>query len=305
MQPVHDPICTPFDDDDADVIFRSCDGVEFRLYKNVAAKASSVFRDMFTLPHQSEHISIEPLGTPQILWERLFRLCYPVPPPKFSTIDDVRVTLAAATKYMMHALVLKLEDALLQILSVESRRVYALAYLFRMGDVTRRAAKVLREDPSFAELNSLPPKFDELPARALHAAQFYRRSCAEAAVGAIWHENGSWMNCGPRRAAPVGFWIWEQCTAHQVQPGTTIVSHSLRSRTQWWWLYINSLTAALYKRPDPRLATDMSLIEPPVAEANKCRKCRKYALRDMLEFGRFAQRIIEDAVAEVVVKLPF
>lgn len=41
---------TPFDDADADVILRSCDGVDFRLYKNVIAKASTVFREMFSLP---------------------------------------------------------------------------------------------------------------------------------------------------------------------------------------------------------------------------------------------------------------
>lgn len=37
-----------FDDEDANIIVRSSDGVDFRLYKNVLAKASPVFRDMFT-----------------------------------------------------------------------------------------------------------------------------------------------------------------------------------------------------------------------------------------------------------------
>ena len=43
----------PFDDDDADIIFRSSDADDFRLYRVILAKASPVFRTMLQLPQPS------------------------------------------------------------------------------------------------------------------------------------------------------------------------------------------------------------------------------------------------------------
>ena len=48
-------IRSPFDDPDADIVFRSAEGISFRLYKVILSKASSVFRDMFTLPDCQSH----------------------------------------------------------------------------------------------------------------------------------------------------------------------------------------------------------------------------------------------------------
>ena len=49
------PIRSPFDDPDADIVIRSAEGISFRLYKVILSKASSVFRDMFTLPDGQSH----------------------------------------------------------------------------------------------------------------------------------------------------------------------------------------------------------------------------------------------------------
>lgn len=69
----------PFDDADADVILRSADGADFRLYKVILAKASPFFRGMFTLPDS------HPPGEPQVVTmtedadtlSNLLRLRYP------------------------------------------------------------------------------------------------------------------------------------------------------------------------------------------------------------------------------------
>ena len=84
----------PFDDADADVIFRSSDGVEFRLYKNAIAKASPVFRDMFTLPDGpalTTEPQVVPLTEDADTLERLFRLCYPVERPRFASLEETRL----------------------------------------------------------------------------------------------------------------------------------------------------------------------------------------------------------------------
>ncbi|EIW75069.1 hypothetical protein CONPUDRAFT_66183, partial [Coniophora puteana RWD-64-598 SS2] len=40
----------PFDDPEAEIILRSSDNVEFRVFKSFLAFSSSIFRDMLSLP---------------------------------------------------------------------------------------------------------------------------------------------------------------------------------------------------------------------------------------------------------------
>ena len=55
-------IRSPFDDPDADIVIRSAEGISFRLYKVILSKASSVFRDMFTLPDGQSQAGCPGLG---------------------------------------------------------------------------------------------------------------------------------------------------------------------------------------------------------------------------------------------------
>lgn len=80
----------PFDYADADIISRACDGINFHLYKNIVAKASTVFGDMFSLPTdpdaQPEIPQTVPLTEDADTLERLFRLCLPVVPSQFHPV---------------------------------------------------------------------------------------------------------------------------------------------------------------------------------------------------------------------------
>ncbi|KAH9858495.1 hypothetical protein C2E23DRAFT_3650 [Lenzites betulinus] len=129
----------------------------------------------------------------------------------------------------------------------------------------------------------------------------YRSSCVKAALAKIsWHQNHKLMSHSPKH--PYSPWIWRSCRAHPVQAGTPTVPTSekiidwrgtvigeLGEPTQWWWEYINSLTAALSTRLVPRLATDLSLLEPPVTEASKCPTCQPRALSEMIEFSKYLE----------------
>ena len=44
------PSRAPFDDENADIIFRSSDGVDFRVYKVIVSKLSPMLRDMLAVP---------------------------------------------------------------------------------------------------------------------------------------------------------------------------------------------------------------------------------------------------------------
>lgn len=205
----------------------------------------------------------------------------------------------------MDGLTPALEDALLRFLSVEPLRVYAIAYLFHLGTAARRAARKLLEIPSFAEPSSPPPEFGDLPALALYAVMVYRSSCVEAALARISrHQNSEHLIYKVKKTRSL--WIWCSCRAHPVHAGTPAINSRAEGGTiidqqpsQWWWEYINSLTAALSSRPVSRLATDLSLLEPPVTEASKCPTCRPFALSEMVTFSKYLEWEIEQGICGV------
>jgi hypothetical protein len=84
--------------DDADIILRSQDGVEFHVHKVILAFSSPYFKHMFLLP--SKDGQSLPLDVPESgqIWESLLRLCYPVDAPSLN-IDTITDLLAAAIKY--------------------------------------------------------------------------------------------------------------------------------------------------------------------------------------------------------------
>ncbi|EIW63244.1 uncharacterized protein TRAVEDRAFT_82705, partial [Trametes versicolor FP-101664 SS1] len=302
---------TPFDDADADVILRSCDGVDFRLYKNVLAKASTFFREFFSLPKPPDapttlRAFILPENADTL--ERLFRSCYPVARPHFPTIDDVRTTLAAATKYAMDHINPILEEALLRFLEREPLRVYAIAYLFRLEDVARAAARALLEYPTVAEPDTPPPEFDELPTRAMYALLIYRRRCVAAVLATLEYKTHGWMNMDRRAMAAlepgVILWTWLKCERHQgwprqLEPLEGPEGGSIAMPQQWWQDHCGELKRKLAQRPVARLATDMSLIELTVSDASACATCRPHALRDVLDFGETLAEKIVEALDEV------
>ena len=73
-----------FDVPDANLIVRSSDFVDFRVHKPVLAMASSVFKDLFTLPQPSDSESdddfpVDKLPEDSELLHSLFSIIYPVP----------------------------------------------------------------------------------------------------------------------------------------------------------------------------------------------------------------------------------
>jgi hypothetical protein len=74
----------PFDVPDANIIIRSSDFVDFRVHKPVLAMASSVFKDLFSLPQPSDSESdddfpVVKLSEDSELLHSLVSIIYPVP----------------------------------------------------------------------------------------------------------------------------------------------------------------------------------------------------------------------------------
>lgn len=112
LSPVHeqddtqaqiDPKTSPselFDVPDANLIIRSSDSVDFRVHKPVLAMASSVFKDLFSLPQPSDSKSDDDFPVVNLpedseLLHCLLSIIYPVPtviPNSYEKVSYLLVT---------------------------------------------------------------------------------------------------------------------------------------------------------------------------------------------------------------------
>ncbi|RDX42705.1 hypothetical protein OH76DRAFT_1410874 [Lentinus brumalis] len=314
---------SPFDDTDGDIVIRSSDEVEFRLYKNIIAKASPVFQGMLTLPSGAdapEEPQTVPLTEDADTLEALFRLCYPVERPRFTDFNRLRAVLEAARKYEMGFVSTSLKDSLLQFIETDPLRVYATGYILQFGDVARAAARRLLEIPDFADPVPPPPEFTEIPAMALHYVFEYRRKCAIAARSVL--DNMDWMSDGdPGRRISIkkgnmtdtsGSWVWLSCPNKGYAIKDVIylripLDDSVGRRpfyaAPWWTKYIERIKGETGSRPFVKAVTDSITLEPFINEAMKCTTCAPKAWKDLTDFSQLLAEKIQEAVSKV--ELPF
>ncbi|KAI0794286.1 hypothetical protein C8Q74DRAFT_1445716 [Fomes fomentarius] len=162
----------PFVYSDADIVFRSSDGMNFKVHKIVLSLASVFFQDMFRLPQSTPSTSI-PAGSsidPSLgcastdcsdsvdglpivqctetgtILDNLFRLTYPIRDPTFSGIEDIRPTLEAAMKFDMPQAIYILRRELSSCIPTAPLRVYAIACLLELREEAQNAAaEVLKQ----------------------------------------------------------------------------------------------------------------------------------------------------------------
>ena len=309
----------PFDDADADIIFRSSDHIDFRLYKVILAKASPVFREMFTLPHNPDEDDpqVVQLTEDAFTLENLLRLCCPVEHPKISYVDHVHAVLEAAQKYEMQAVIANLRWVVKRIIHTEPLRIYAVAYSLKMEDVCREAAFLLLDDPQF-HIPTLPPKeFDTLPSRALYAVHVYRKKCVEAALGVLaerdWILNGAHDRALTDNTADAyrATWTWVTRFGSCTCTRSTSSTDFLRSVTpfamnfhpaKWWVQHMRSLSELLALRPTGNALrshlTDMGG-RKSLEEVASCRECMPKVYSDLTLFNELLAQKVDAAIETV------
>lgn len=144
----------PFNRSDADVLFRTCDGIVLRLHSPILTIASPVLGKM---SEETLLIGNEEPGLPRIVdvaetckvLDSLFRYCYPIVNPKLETLEDIRDVLTAATRYAVKAAIDPLKEDLLKYVNTEPVRVYAIACINGLESIARHAANLATADISF------------------------------------------------------------------------------------------------------------------------------------------------------------
>ncbi|KAI0794173.1 hypothetical protein C8Q74DRAFT_561290 [Fomes fomentarius] len=148
----------PFDKPGADIILRTCDGVDFRVYSHVLILASSFFETMLSLPQsQSQNEDSEAIdGCPVIpvsedseTLETVLRICYPIDQDDPSrSLMQIEKALKAALKYDMGMPVKVLQKELIAGTDTDALRTWAIACRTGLEDAARHAARTLTDRQS-------------------------------------------------------------------------------------------------------------------------------------------------------------
>lgn len=184
----------PFDHAAADVILRSSDNVDFRVFKLFLSFGSPFFEDLFSLPQSAsggsetrDGLPVVPVSETASILRMLLAMSYPmgaVDQPALDKLEEVDMLLDAAIKYGMERVEKKVREALVAppCLRGNEVRVFAIACRHKLEVEVNAAARASLEHP-ILEMES-GPELKLLSADTFFRLLKYHQACVKAARAA-------------------------------------------------------------------------------------------------------------------------
>ena len=282
----------PFDGSrNADIVLRSCDGVDFRVYKEILALASPVFQDMTTLakPLADEGRSasgdtskdglpiVDMHGSNALVLDALLRILYPIP---YSVPDDLEVVsglIEAAKKYDMESVMVVAEEALRKAAvdqdGTQALQVYMIAYAHELQRTACIAALELLRCP-------LPQTFtaamENMPAGVLFRLFSYARKVAER-VDSLFAPIPSWklsdshrcvirdIECPLKRTMKPAEGCGAQENGHDV--------------SAWWITLREEARREIQKAPLSEAVMNVGVVSRAVCTSKCCSACQMHVMK--------------------------
>ncbi|KAF9781653.1 hypothetical protein BJ322DRAFT_236727 [Thelephora terrestris] len=145
------PSTSFFTTHDGDVILRTTQEPttthDFRVHKFILSLASSVFKDMFTLPEPPDQTHTEPPvvnvpDSPEVI-DIILRFIYPgVEPPRIPDVSTLAALFSTADKYNITSINPVLKESMKSFLPHDSFEVYVIACRFGLLEEAKEAARV-------------------------------------------------------------------------------------------------------------------------------------------------------------------
>ena len=292
----------PSNSNDADIILRSHDNVDFRVIKLFLSYSSPFFRAMFDMPQpllpSTSNSNEVKDGLPIIIvseagdtLDRLLRLCYPmavVESPVPDTLEDIHLLLEATIKYEVERAEKQVRMWLIapHILDTDPVRVFAIATRYKLREEATAAAKASFNRPLLKR--PYGPELELITGGQLYQLLQYHERCRDAvrslAIDFLWVERSDfcWFNGG------------------ECESGYTMrkIGPSRRYCSKWWVSYTESVVnqSAEQSLDD---ASKEGLMEIALTSAAECRHCCPRVWKEMREFSEILMAKIEKAVSEV------
>jgi hypothetical protein len=136
----------PFYDTRADVILRSSDGVDFRVFRIILSLASPIFADMFSIPQPpANELHAGPpvvaISEDSKALDFVLRHLYPVEHPTEIKLRDACILIEFARKYEVKALGPVVARSFMDAIESDPTGVYAIAVTYEEADIAIRAAR--------------------------------------------------------------------------------------------------------------------------------------------------------------------
>ncbi|KAH7890891.1 hypothetical protein F5I97DRAFT_1923379 [Phlebopus sp. FC_14] len=151
---------SPFNHPKADIILRSSDNIDFRIFKLFLSLASPFFESLFELPQPDDTgdqetkdgLIVIPVTENSTTLDTLLRFCYPctlAEDPCLDQLNDILDVLEAAQKYSLHAIERKVAQAICnpKVLEAEPLRCFAIARRGKLENEALLAAKYTLRQP--------------------------------------------------------------------------------------------------------------------------------------------------------------
>ncbi|KAG2137599.1 uncharacterized protein EDB93DRAFT_1253606 [Suillus bovinus] len=181
---------SPFDHPKADIILRSSDRVNFRVFKLFLALASPLFETMFELPQPAVETNDNTKdGLPVISMQEnrktldtFLRFCYPstlAEDPSLESLTDIKAILGVARKYSLDLIEKRVCQALAnpKVLEAEPLRCFAIARNARLKHETITAARYTLRQPL---IPAWFPEIEMITSSDLLTLLTYHKKCSIA-----------------------------------------------------------------------------------------------------------------------------
>ncbi|OJA08967.1 hypothetical protein AZE42_06843 [Rhizopogon vesiculosus] len=288
----------PFDNHDCDIILRSCDGVDFRVFKLILSLASPVFRDMFTLPQtelQSDVLSVPviPMTETSTTMRSLLLLCYPIANPTFNSLADAKAVLEAARKYDMGGIVSSAGDLVMaQFPSADSLELYILSCRFGWYLHAQTVAARTLEIKDLGKPRSESAGLQDITGLDYQRLLIYHHECGVAAQAVAW--SLLWV-----KPEPSDMCMWT-CTYEIGRNARKLqIGKQSRSIASWFDEYLVSSGRELLARPCESALYESESYDRAVSKAVTCSDCRPTAVAHMIKFRSLFAAQVKKVVEKV------
>ena len=137
----------PFDE--GDVILRTADDVDFRVFRVVLSLASPFFKGLFSLqqpdPTAPNDVPVIPVTEDSTTLTCLLRYCYPIRNPDIDNLDLLSRVLEAAIKYDMDEPTYLAKEVFLTLMEDDPLHAYAISCNLRCEEEAATAAELWKE----------------------------------------------------------------------------------------------------------------------------------------------------------------
>jgi len=298
----------PFDDPDCDIILRSSDGVDFHVFKLILSLASSVFKDMFTLP-QTE-LQSKVLSVPIILMaegstilKSLLLLCYPTPNPTFDSVDHMKAVMEAARKYDMGGATSRAGDLVMaQFPSTDSLELYALSCKFGWKQLAQTVAMQTLKIKDLGRPSNKFAGMRDITALDYHRLLAYHQECG--AVAQAVGKSLAWLGSSSNNMQ-----MWKcsnalsSCISRNTSREIQIAAVGKLKITSWFEEYLVSSGKDLDSRPCASTILESTSYSRALVKAQECSQCRSKVIDDMDRFRMLYIGQVKKVLATVILEV--